>query len=146
MKKKYTLFMICLISSPFFACRQNREPIREIKDEILTVQVKKIDNREQDQHLQAFAVRLSPGKDAASTLNAQAKTALWYGMDSCFYVVDRGKKVYSTIVQPIANGVTDNFEYMLSFEITDLKAGNWNLIYADKYISHKKYIIDLSKD
>jgi len=110
------------------------------------MQVKALKNASGDGASLDYAVRLLPGKALEATLDGKTKTALCYGMDSCFYLLAGGQKVYSAIVQPIANGVSGSFEYMLSFVVDDLKGGKWSLVYQDRYLNHKKYTLSLTEE
>lgn len=93
-----------------------------------------------------YAVRLIPAKKIINDKDKSFTNSLWYSMDSCFYLVKGQQKIYSAIVQPIANGVAGTFEYMLSFNESDLEKSNWNLIYEDKYLNHKKYFLNIPEE
>jgi len=136
--------IMCLLFSVVFiiACNTHKGSFKEIKDHGLTIQIIKTIGEPRNDHAINYSARLVPDKGLISEKDAKVKTELWYGMDSCFYLQSGKKRVYPEIIQPIANGVAGSFEYMVSFESTDLKDGKWNLVYQDKYLNHRKYQMD----
>lgn len=117
--------------------------VTRIRDKDIELEVKNISNGQEGPGTLNYAVRLLPDKQLLSGRDNKLTTALWYQMDSCFYLQAGSKKIYSTITQPIANGVAGSFEYYVSFEMPNSPAGKINLVYADRYINHKKYILSL---
>ncbi|WP_214073226.1 hypothetical protein [Mucilaginibacter sp. dw_454] len=138
-RKQISILFLGAIALFMFACRQGNLSAQQIIDNDLLIQFKEIKDGQKDDATHDYAVRLIPAKKLISNKN----TALVYNMDSCFYIVANNKKIYSAIVQPIANGVAGSFEYLLSFNSSDLKAGKWNLIYQDRYLNHKQYSLKL---
>lgn len=67
--------------------------------------------------------------------------AMQYDMDSCFYIQGEGPKSYPIYVEPIANGMRKNFEYLIGFE-RDFKKGE-KLVYVDRYRSKKNIELTL---
>jgi hypothetical protein len=145
MYKRNTPVMISLFLM-LFACNGNKGSIKQVRDSDLLVQVRQMKGEQDAPNTMDYAVRITPDKKLVAGKEDSFKTSFWYSMDSCFYIMNGNTKVYSAIVQPIANGLTGSFEYMLSFGTNDLKAGNWNLIYEDKYLNHKKYTLNLNKE
>lgn len=125
------------------ACSPGRPKVVELKENGLTLQLLKMPVDPGENKEINYSVRLIPEKALLESKDQLAKTALWYRMDSCFYVMAGQKKVYASIVQPIANGVMGRFEYLLSFEISDLETANWHMVYQDKYLNQKKYTMNL---
>ena len=93
-----------------------------------------------------YAARLIPDKIIQKKSDS-SKTKLWYKMDSCFYIQSGKNKVYAGLVQPIANGSTGSFEYMLSFDMQgDNFKKNKSLVYQDRYLNHMRYAISLENE
>lgn len=116
----------------------------EYKDEDITIKAMKMDNTA-DTGETVFTARVIPGK-LASRINDSLKTKMVYNMDSCFYLQVGGKKSYPTIIQPIANGISGMFEYMVSFDNSATAAPGIEIIYQDKHLNHHKYILTPVKD
>jgi len=143
MDKRSLLLIIIGLSLAMNSCKQKISVIRQSKDQDLLLQVSRMQDEQDDPASLTYAVRLIPNKKTMAGISGKAKTALNYSMDSCFYLMKGTTKVYSAIVQPITNGVSGSFEYMLSFEDKQLKSGKWNLVYQDRYINRKKYTVML---
>jgi len=146
MNKINAALFVVLSALILSACKKKSPQVKEVKDKDLTMQVRVLENTAGSTSSLDYAIRLIPGKTLDATLDNKTKTALCYGMDSCFYLLADNKKVYSNIVQPIANGVSGSYEYMLSFESTDLKSGKRSLVYQDRYLNHKKYTLSLTEE
>jgi hypothetical protein len=144
MKNGIKALSCCLLMALLQACG-NRNSVKQVKDSDMIMEVTQLKGEHADRGTFDYAVRLIPDKKLLAEKDKSYKNSLWYNMDSCFYILNGQKKVYSNIIQPIANGVNGTFEYMLSFNESDLKAGNWSLIYDDKYLDHKKYTLNLNE-
>jgi len=128
------------------ACRENRKIVNHIQDSDMSVEITRLKGGKDGSGTLDYAVRLIPAKKIINDKDKSFTNSLWYSMDSCFYLVKGQQKIYSAIVQPIANGVAGTFEYMLSFNESDLEKSNWNLIYEDKYLNHKKYFLNIPEE
>jgi len=137
--------MIYILSIIFSAC-DRKSHIDQDKHDGLMVQVIKMPAEANDGGIINFSTRLIPDKNTMADLNQNLRTGLSYRMDSCFYLLNGTHKTYPNIVQPIANGVSSDFGYLLSFDAVDLKKAKWQLTYQDKYLNHKIYHIVLNKD
>lgn len=116
----------------------------EYNDENITIKVMKMDNTA-DTGEMVFTARIIPAKLAAR-VNDSLKMKMIYGMDSCFYL-QTGKKIsYPAIIQPIANGISGTFDYMVSFDNSAVVAPGFEIIYQDKHLNHRKYILTQVKD
>jgi|SRR6185437_5505588 len=129
--------LICLAT--LFICCNKKRTYSENKSDGLTVQATEIPAGASETGVVNYSARLIPDNALSAAKNGETKTALWYSMDSCFYLQAGNKKIYANLTQPIANGVTGTFEYLLSFEITRQSDVQYSLIYQDKYLNHKKY-------
>jgi hypothetical protein len=126
------------------ACH-SKSTISEIKRAGLTLQVLSLPVDDGDAGALNFAARLVPDKGLLESRGRTATTALWYHMDSCFFLQVGRQKVYAAMVQPIANGIPGKLEYLLAFEPADLQRANWQLTYQDQYFNHQKYTIYLHR-
>jgi len=113
----------------------------------LTIQLTKLSKVNKDEQMISYKVRLVPVKTIMETKSYNEKNNLWYKMDSCFYFETGSRKIYPQLVQPVANGISGSYEYLLQFdEDTALKKDSLDMVYADKYINRKKYKIERSKE
>jgi len=140
--KDFKIFLVMLIIPAAFSCKK-APAISAVQDSDLSLRIMKIKNSPDDKEASNYAVRLSPDKRLLAAKDNKLATDLWYRMDSCFYLQTGNQKIYATIIQPIANGITGTFEYYVSFETTEVSAGKPELVYADRYINHKKYKLSL---
>jgi hypothetical protein len=73
---------------------------------------------------------------------ASSKTALMYRMDSCFYLQAGKKIIYAALVQPVANGLSGTFEYLVSFDSVEAEKEGYKVVYHDRYLNKAKYVFD----
>jgi len=107
--------------------------MQQAKDQDLTIQLMALKGGPDDGRTLSYQVRLIPVKKVQ-------KTALYYQMDSCFYLLNGTKKIYASLVQPIANGINGSYEYLLQFEKPPIGEMNQIVpVYQDKYINGKCY-------
>lgn len=123
-------------------CRRKGDFI-EMKDKDLSIQVMKM-NRGEDSDMHEYRIRIVPYSIPSShTLQGD----MWYKADSTIYLFDGTNKVYPVIMEPIANGIKNSYEYLLTFsKTTSADEVKLNLVYADRYINNRTYILDLNKD
>jgi hypothetical protein len=140
MKKNSLLIFISILAS----CGHKNAAFREVKDRDLTIQVMQLKDAEDD-HTISYKARLLPDKKLLESKSKDEKQALYYTMDSCFYINTGNTKIYAALVQPIANGVSGSYEYLLQFEKDkDLKTDTIALVYQDRYINKKTYSLKMS--
>lgn len=128
------------------ACSQRNDSFNEVRDKDIAVQIMKLENTGSNVDIMSYKVRLIPEEKLMKEKSQDVKNALWYKMDSCFYLQKGGKKIYANMVQPIANGVTGTFEYLLDFETENTSGLHGNLVYQDKYINQHQYQLKLDKE
>jgi hypothetical protein len=143
MKGCFLSFLIFLV---FHSC--NPAPVfKQANDKDLTIQLTKLPKVSNDEQIISYKVRLLPVKTIMETKSYNEKNNLWYKMDSCFYFETGSRKIYPQLVQPVANGISGSYEYLLQFdEDTALKKDSLDMVYADRYINRKKYTIEHSKE
>jgi len=135
----YSLICLTVLAS----CKHAKQPM-EAKDGDLTVQIMAMDDSSNDEHSVSYRARLIPDKRLMEGKTRDEKNALYYKMDSCFYFINGGVKTYASLVQPIANGVSGSYEYLLQFEKTPpLNTDTLNFVYQDRYINKKNYGIKM---
>lgn len=143
--KANTLFYSLMSLSLFASCKHSR-PFMEAKDADLTVQIMAMDDSSNDQHSISYRARLIPDKQLMEGKTREEKNALYYQMDSCFYFTVGGVKTYAALVQPIANGVSGSYEYLLQFEKPKLlNTDTMSFVYQDKYINKKTYDVRMAE-
>jgi hypothetical protein len=146
-QKGNVLAIIYLVFSMIFVgCKENKRSFQKLSDHDLTILVMRMPDSSGDKSTNNYAARLIPVKGLIDEKDNVIKTRLWYNMDSCFYLEAGKKKIYASLIQPIANGVAGSFEYMLSFENDARDDGNWSFIYQDKYLNKKKYALRIDKE
>jgi len=122
------------------SCDTKRADFAEAGDEQLKVQGLKIRKKESP-GLVDYQVRVQVINPEIG--NEQLAASMMYKMDSAFYLANGAVRVYPEILEPVASGIKNRFEYMVSFK--DVKAGKDDkalLVYADKFISRKAYTLE----
>lgn len=93
-----------------------------------------------------YKIRIYPSKEWVEGQTSEGKTRLNYGMDSCFSLQTGKLNVKPSYFQPVNNGIVNCFEYMVSFEISNsIRYKRVQLVYHDKVIDGKQYILELNK-
>ncbi len=127
------------------ACNRN-EKLLTAKDSDLTIELMQLKKEGDGSATLSYQARLIPQKQLLAAKNGTDKNALFYKMDSCFYINTGKQKIYAALVQPVANGVSGTYEYLLQFEVGEKeKATNFNIVYQDRYLNKKAYILDTDK-
>jgi hypothetical protein len=140
---KFILSLIVFtVACSLFSCRNNSS-VKALKRDGLAIEVARVAGEPGSNTGLNYSARLISDKKLADTKDKELTSALWYRMDSCFYLQYGGKKVFATIIQPIANGVVGSYEYFLSFDISQADESKWHLIYRDKYLNRKTYTLNL---
>jgi len=140
MKKAILILSLIILAS----CGHGNSSFSEIKDHDLTIQVMQL--KDDGDSIITYKARLTPDKQLLETKSKDEKQALYYTMDSCFYINKGNIKIYAALVQPIANGVSGSYEYMLQFEKDKkLNTDSINLVYQDKYINRKTYSLKMNQ-
>ncbi|MBC8054690.1 MAG: hypothetical protein H7Y13_16655 [Sphingobacteriaceae bacterium] len=109
-------------------CKDKGE-FRELSKGGITVQLIK---KEDGQGIQ-YNVRIVP--DVSHSINIRSKNEqMFYKADSCFFIKQSAgpKKIIAKAVEPIANGLQNQFEYLVYFDNINT---SYSLIYHDKYLS-----------
>jgi hypothetical protein len=145
-KNKLLSPLICFVLFTILISCKHQSSIKELTIKGLTIQIKKMENEPGDLTSVVYAARLIPAKTIQKESDT-SKTKLWYKMDSCFYIQNGKEKIYASLVQPIANGISGSFEYMLSFDSQDdgFKRDKI-LVYQDRYLNHIKYAIGIGNE
>jgi hypothetical protein len=108
----------------------------EAKDEGLRVLLRPLESNGTNDTERAFSARLIPSNTIMSAMDGNVKTDLAYRMDSCFYFEDERQKYYPDLVQAVASGSKNSFEYLVSFSESGTRG---ELFYHDKFLTHKVY-------
>jgi len=142
---KVNILFYSLSCLAVFASCKHAKPLMEARDADLTVQIMAIDDSSKDEQAVSYRARLIPDKKLMEGKTREEKNSLYYQMDSCFYFTVAGVKTYAALVQPIANGVSGSYEYLLQFEKPKLiNTDTLSLVYQDKYINKKTYDVRLT--
>jgi len=124
-----------------FSCQHKNASFNEFKDKDITIQVIQLKDDAGDSTL-TYKARVIPDKKLMIEINRSEKNNLLYRMDSCFYINNGSYKTYASLVQPVANGVSDTFEYLLAFDVAKAdRKDSIKIVYHDKYINRKTYIV-----
>jgi len=128
------MVMVLLIS-----CKPKPQ-LMQAGDQELTIKLMKLKDKADPGNTLSYQARLIPGKKKNETGTNETKQDLLYRMDSTFYIIEHHKKIYASLVQPVANGLKDSYEYLLQFESDSmLDDQQIEMIYQDKYISKRTY-------
>lgn len=129
-----------LLSLQLYACKDR--DFKEISNGDVRIQLTRLKGANQNDG-SGFKFRLLPSRSFAAAHQLRTEN-FWYHMDSCFYTEKDGVKTYVAMVQPIANGVKDNFEYLLQFDPEMAAASDSvRLVYYDKYITRQHYTFNI---
>ncbi|MHB8205938.1 hypothetical protein [Mucilaginibacter sp.] len=132
----------CSCKTPTQKWLGNLSAFQRAGDDQLTVEALK--TRTKDTTGLTYNVRIYPSKQWLDSKTEQGGVQFNYGMDSCFYLNAGGIDYKPAMVQPIANGLTNCFEYLVSFDLTPaMETKEADLIYQDKYINRKRYTLQL---
>ena len=112
----------------------------------MTVQLMKMDASDSAGAALTYKARLIPTKKLMEAKNDDAKAGMLYRMDSCFYLQDHGRKIYASMIQPVQNGVSGTFEYLLEFEPVTTSTKGLRMVYKDKYINQHTYSLPLNNN
>lgn len=118
---------ICLLLL-IAGCKDKGE-FKELEKQGITVQLIK---KEVGSGLQ-YNVRIIPNAEYLGSLKSKSEK-MYYHADSCFKVQKQGamEDIIATAVEPIANGLQNQYEYLIYFDDVD---GPYRFIYHDKYLS-----------
>ncbi|PJJ79986.1 hypothetical protein [Mucilaginibacter auburnensis] len=119
-------------------CGAKKNGFEEVKGSKLVVQVKNMNSGADDTEI-SYQVKILPERSLTEKLSPEQKNNLWYKMDSCFYIQTEKIKVTPNLVQPIANGQSGNYEFMLSFPADSAINDASTLVYKDKYLNKETY-------
>lgn len=126
------------------SCHKGGQQVKEIKDKELTLQVSPL--KDNDAEALNYKARLTFDKQAAAGMTREVINKYYYKMDSCFYIKSGNGKQYADLVQPVANGVSGSYEYLVEFASGPAVTGDSiNMVYQDRYTSHKQYQLTISK-
>jgi hypothetical protein len=143
--RKVTI-MILIVAGMLLSCKHKNKTFGELSNSGLTVQIMQLKNAGNDSGRWSYDVRLIPDKQLSEDITSQVKTAMYYRMDSCFYISNGSNKLYASMVQRIPNGIAGNYEYLLDFEMGERQnQDSVEMVYQDKYINHKTYQLKLAK-
>lgn len=91
-----------------------------------------------------YRVRIRPSTKNIGTTGAAYN--FYYGMDSCFSLRSGHKDLAPAFVQAVPDGIKGCFEYLVSFEVAaPSKLRPLALVYRDRFIDQKSYILSLNK-
>jgi hypothetical protein len=125
----YLTLLLC-----FFGCKPKGK-FTTIKDEQLMVQAISVPG---DSGL-TYKVRIYPQKQWQDQ-KPKLTQKMQYDADSCFYLTKGNLRYYATDISPIANGMKNNFEYLVSFAaLPKNETDSVMLIYHDKHLTQKDY-------
>lgn len=135
------IILIAIITS----CSVERKPaFSEIAGENYTIQVMALPMLDDDGRTSGYKVRVLPAQKISDDQGKQLQEKLWYQIDSCFYITQGSAHIKPELVQPIATGVVNCYEFMLVFEGLSVHGDNEvTLVFDDRHITKEKYLIKL---
>lgn len=119
--------------------------VSEIAGENYTIQVMPLPmHGDDDGRTSGYKVRILPTQKISDEYGKQLQEKLWYQTDSCFYITERSTPIKPALVQPVATGVVNCYEFMLVFEGLSASANDERtLVFNDPNITREKYAIKL---
>jgi hypothetical protein len=150
MKNKVKLGLCGMLLISLGACRTRSQqwvdglsPFSKQGDTTETVELLKL--KAADTSSLNYSVRIYPSKQWLVEKKDKRSIEMNYEMDSCFYIRNSGKTFRPVMIQPIANGLADCFEYMVSFDLEPSMEGPKPvLFYRDKFITKNLYSFQLN--
>lgn len=119
--------------------------VRELRAGSLAVVLMKVWPAAGDTASLTYKIRIYPAKQWIEDHTSDQKNGLFYHMDSCFSIRAGKASFNATMVQPVNNGIANCFEYLLLFDIDPaMKNARLSLVYKDKFIDGKPYILNLN--
>jgi hypothetical protein len=127
------------------SCTVERKPaFSEIAGENYTIQVTSLPMHDDDSGTSGYKVRVLPGRKLLDDQGKQLQEGLWYQTDSCFYITQGSASIKPELIQPIATGVANCYEFMLVFDGVSVSGDNEvTLVFNDQNITREKYLIKL---
>lgn len=150
MKRK--IWILFTVSAIGFGCKSPARrwldqlaTFRETSGAMLTIRVMKMQAIPGDTSTFSYQVRISPSKSWLENNGQSQNINFFYHMDSCFSVLSGSRRFPPAILQPVSNGLSGCYEYLLSFNLEPaIKGHNVKLVYQDKFIDGKKYSLQLN--
>ena len=135
-----------MIIASVVSCTPGKRPgIGEVKDENYRIQVSLMEIPKRNDSSCRYKIRIWPGQKVLEEGGINIRETLWYRTDSCFSVVHDDLIIEPALVQPIANGLGNCYEYMLVFDGLPVLRDNENIavVFHDRHITKQKYLIEL---
>jgi hypothetical protein len=119
---------------------------KELRTDTFFLQMMKVKPVPADTSSLNYKIRIYPSKQWAESKTSEQKSGMYYGMDSCFSLQAGKKNLKPSLFQPVNNGIANCYEYLISFEVREvIKSTQVELLYHDKLIDGKQYIVELNK-
>jgi hypothetical protein len=146
--RKYGLILLLFAIAACKTSQQNWQndlvTYKEIKDKTMELEVMRAPGN--DTTVLNYKIRIFPAKAWLENMPPNSGFNFSYKMDSCFFIRAGNLKQLPLFTQPVANGVKNCFEYLVSFQAdAGIKMRSLQLIYADKYINGQTYSFELNK-
>lgn len=143
---KIKIVFTVLMMLAMAACTSRDKDLREKRDNLIAIQVSRMENGQSGDAPPVFKVRLLPTKALKAIQPAAGNDHYWYKMDSAFYLKMGSQKVYPALVQAVAGGGQDTYEYILQFENSSSDKGkdSVDFIFEDKQLAQKAYALKLA--
>ncbi|WP_439697093.1 hypothetical protein ACFGVS_01025 [Mucilaginibacter sp. AW1-7] len=149
--KRNLLFLIIVT---FTACKTpterwlaGMEDFREVRSATLSLQALRMKESARDTAELNYKVRIYPSRAwlGANSRNGRAAD-FYYHMDSAFTVKYGNQTMQPQLVQPVANGLSTCFEYLVTIAVTPgLKMKTLSILYRDRFIDGKTYEMNLNR-
>lgn len=130
--KRISLIIICFA----IACG-SKKIVGQYSDKDINVLVQL---KEASFDTKIFMVRIFPNKKIIEA-NKMINRSLNYHADSCFYLLKDNKKINPEFVEPVINGISGSFEFLIGFNNQNLSQKEFTMIYQDQIINKKKYLV-----
>ncbi|MBT2563805.1 hypothetical protein J7E50_21400 [Pedobacter sp. ISL-68] len=130
-------FGYVMLVALLFSCKA-KDQVAQLKDDDLTVMA--IRNSQATEGETTFQVRVFPSKVVLENGSNKLTEEMFYRSDSCMYLLHGDKKDYPLYIEPVSNGVKGSYEFLVAFNKTPNQKSD-TLIYHDKFINQKKYVL-----
>ncbi|MGN6639752.1 MAG: hypothetical protein ACTHJ8_12635 [Mucilaginibacter sp.] len=118
---------------------------KQVKGKELIIQAARLKAKIEDTTMLNYKVRIYLGHAAQENSAADGSINFNYHVDSAFYVRVAGSKAQPVMIQPVNNGISGCYEYLLMMDINKFnRLKKLQLVYQDKFIDGKQYTINLN--
>ena len=137
--------MLVCCKSPTQRWFDHLAAFKETGNKKLSIRIMKMKTASADTNTISYQVRIYPSRSWLESNGQSQNINFFYHMDSCFFLQAGAKNVPPALLQPVSNGISGCYEYLLTFNSEPaVKGHKIELVYQDKFIDGRKYSLQLN--